>query len=96
MEHETKHAAGKPTYNFVFAILAVATLLEIAVAEVAGVLGATLLLGLTTVKAGLVVAYYMHLKYDPPILTWIFIVPMLMGVAVILSLQGLAGYTLTP
>jgi caa(3)-type oxidase subunit IV len=44
-----------------------------------------------TIKAVLVVAYYMHLKYDRPILTWMFVVPVIMGIAVILSLQELAG-----
>lgn len=86
------HGAGKPTYNLVFAVLAVATVIELIASEISGVPGSVVLLAATFLKAGLVVAYYMHLKYDPPIYTWFFIVPMIMAVAVILSLQGLAGY----
>ncbi|HLA42054.1 MAG TPA: cytochrome C oxidase subunit IV family protein [Aggregatilineales bacterium] len=90
--HPHSHGASKPTYNLVFVVLFVVTFLEILVSDISGVIGAVILLSLTCVKAGLVVAYYMHLKYDPPIYTWVFIVPMLMGTGVILSLQALAGY----
>jgi len=91
--HETEHHGGSMgTYNLIFLVLVVITAIELAVAEIAGVIGAVLLLSVTAVKAGLVVAYYMHLKYDRPLYTWLFVVPMIMAVAVIASLQGLAAY----
>jgi cytochrome c oxidase subunit 4 len=86
------HGATKPTYNLIFAILFVLTIFELAASAIGGIIGAALLIILMTTKAVLVVAYYMHLKYDRPILTWMFVVPVIMGIAVILSLQGLAGY----
>jgi len=91
--HE-QHHPGKPTYNLIFAILAVITVVEVLWSEVhaPALLHYGLLLGLLSLKGGLVVAYYMHLKFEPPLLTWIFVVPLIMGVAVVLSLQGLAGY----
>lgn len=86
------HGATKPTYNLIFAILFGLTVLELVGSAIGGFFGAVLLIILMTGKAALVVAYYMHLKYDRPILTWMFVVPVMMGIAVILSLQGLAGY----
>ncbi|MBZ0307541.1 MAG: cytochrome C oxidase subunit IV family protein [Anaerolineae bacterium] len=93
--HETPHVhhgPKKPTYNLIFAILTVLTLIELAAAALPGVLAIIVLIVLMTTKAALVCAYYMHLKYDPPLYTWVFVVPIIMAVAVILSLQGLAGY----
>jgi cytochrome c oxidase subunit 4 len=90
--HEQAHGASMSTYNMVFVVLAIVTLLELGAAELAGAINIIAVLALTTVKAVLVVAYYMHLKYEKPILTWLFVVPMIMGVGVIISLQGLAGY----
>jgi cytochrome c oxidase subunit IV len=89
--HET-HGANAATYNLIFVVLFVITIVELIAAQVSGAVGSTLILAFSTLKAGIVVAYYMHLKYDPPIFTWIFVVPMLMGAAIIISLQGLAGY----
>lgn len=88
------HHVGKPTYNIIFGVLAILTAIEVGWASVEFPellhIGGLLTLGLA--KAGLVVAYYMHLKYDTPIFTWIFLVPCVMGLAVIISFQGLAGY----
>ncbi len=92
-EHHTpSHGGTKATYNLIFGVLFISTIAEVAIAELlgGGEIRAILLLAVTTVKAALVAAYYMHLKYDPPLLTWIFIVPMIVATAVILSLQGLS------
>lgn len=92
--HEESHAhhPNKPTYNLVFAVLAVLTLIELGVAGLPEALAIAMLMILMTAKAALVCAYYMHLKYDPPLFTWVFVVPVIMAIGVILSLQGLAGY----
>lgn len=87
VEHPTK-----PTYNLIFGILTVLTIIEIAAAGLPETLAIAILLILMTAKAALVCAYYMHLKYDPPLFTWVFVVPLIMAVGVIISLQGLAGY----
>lgn len=90
-EHHQQHGT-KAQYNLIFAVLFVVTILELIASELAGIPGYALLIMLTFTKGALVAAYYMHLKYDPPIFTWIFVVPMIMGLAVVLSMQGLAGY----
>lgn len=45
----------------------------------------TLLMGFSIVKAYLIMAYFMHLKYDRPSLTWILVPPL---VACILIMVG--------
>jgi len=101
MEHhpeEQSHGATKPTYNLIFAVLAVLTMFEVGFAalETPSYINTPVLLGLAFVKAGLVVAYYMHLKYDPPIFTWVFVVPVLMGIGVVISLvSALTGYDIS-
>jgi caa(3)-type oxidase subunit IV len=96
MQHSPveSHSGGKATYNYIFAILSLLTLLELAVAELVagGELRAIVILIFTTGKAGLVGAYYMHLKYDPPILTWMFVGAMIIATAVVISLQRLGVY----
>jgi hypothetical protein len=41
---------------------------------------------LTTAKFALVVMFYMHLKMDHPLFTWVFVVPMALAVFVIAAL----------
>jgi caa(3)-type oxidase subunit IV len=89
-DHQAQ-GANRSTYNLIFAILFGITIIELLATQITGAVGATVILAFSTLKAGLVAAYYMHLKFDPPLFTWIFIVPMIMGAAVIISLQGLAG-----
>lgn len=93
-EHAEEHHIGKPVYNLIFIILAALTALEVIWAELdmPGALHIGVLMLISLFKAGLVMAFYMHLKYDSPMFTWIFIIPFLMGTAVIISFQGLAGY----
>jgi cytochrome c oxidase subunit 4 len=45
----------------------------------------TLLMGLSLVKAGMIMAYFMHLRFDRPSLSWILVVPL---VACILIMVG--------
>jgi len=66
-------------YTVVFGVLAVATLAEVLIGSLPfGVLLIPLLLGIATVKAGLVVAYYMHLRVDPRIFMYILIIPLVL------------------
>ncbi|HKZ99748.1 MAG TPA: cytochrome C oxidase subunit IV family protein [Thermoplasmata archaeon] len=91
-EGPSEHTTKRP-YVVVFAILAVVTLVELNV----GVFGlprnlqiGTLII-LATVKACLVVAYYMHLRYEP---RWLLLIP-LGGLALVtvlvVALVGTAG-----
>ena len=62
-------------YVFVFVILAVVTAIEVYVSTLSfpqAIDRVSILVVLATFKASLVVAYYMHLKYEP---RWIMLIP---------------------
>jgi cytochrome c oxidase subunit 4 len=48
-----------------------------------------ILLPLSALKFGIVVGYYMHLKFDNKLFTWIFGMGLLTGCSVILALIAL-------
>lgn len=74
-------------YTVVFGVLAVATLLEIFIGGLPeGVLLIPLLLAFAVIKATLVVMYYMHLKTDSRLFTWVLLVPLLIALAAMLYL----------
>ncbi len=74
-------------YTVVFILLAVATVLEITIGGLPeGVLLIPLLLAFAVIKATLVVTYYMHLKTDSRLFTWVLIVPLLIALAAMLYL----------
>jgi len=49
------------------------------------------LLTLSALKFALVVMFYMHLKFDHRLFSWLFVVPMALAAAVILALMKLFG-----
>ncbi len=67
--------ARKRPYVVVFAILAIVTLAELNVYSlgIPHLETITILVVLATIKASLVVAYYMHLRYEP---RWIALIPL--------------------
>jgi caa(3)-type oxidase subunit IV len=71
--HSAKHATPG-TYVAVLGALAVLTLIELIVVYL-GLLGQILLLLIAISKAWLVLQFYMHLRYERKILTWIFLLP---------------------
>jgi cytochrome c oxidase subunit IV len=79
---------GTMTYVVVGIILAILTALEVAVIYIPALSAVALpiLLVLTTAKFALVVMYYMHLKMDNPIFTWVFVAPMMLTVFLIVAL----------
>ena len=62
----------------VWVALLVLTLVEIGLAyiQLAQVMMITLLMGLSLVKTALIMAFFMHLKFDKPALSWLLCVPM--------------------
>jgi cytochrome c oxidase subunit 4 len=81
------------TYLAIAAILTVITVVEVGVFYVpafAPVL-APVLLVLSAAKFALVVMFYMHLKMDHPLFTFIFTVPFLIAAAVSIALLFLFG-----
>jgi cytochrome c oxidase subunit IV len=47
---------------------------------------APILLTLSAVKFGIVAMWYMHLKFDARLYSWVFVVPMIFAAAIILAL----------
>lgn len=83
--HSAQHA--HPTiavYWKVFAILFVVTLIEVAVSymDIGEGLATTALSVLAIFKFVLVVMYFMHLKFDNPVLTRLFVFGLLLALAV--------------
>lgn len=83
-------AEHRPYTNpvLVFGILTIATIFEIVVTlfHLPKSFLVPLLLAIAFVKAGLVAAYYMHLRYEKWIYTAIFITPALFAVFLIFTL----------
>jgi len=80
-------------YWRIFVYLTVLTILEVGIVYIpmgnaAMILG---LCGLAVVKAGLVGAFFMHLKHDTPFLQWTIAIPMGLPVfyAVVLCMDGI-------
>lgn len=78
-------AVRKRPYVLVFGILFAVTVVELAITtpglapEIEQTIRIALLIVLSTVKASLVVAYYMHLRYEP---RWLLLIP-LAGLALV-------------
>jgi len=82
-------------YLWIGVVLFVLTMLEVAgyIGEVKGILGvgaaALIISVLSAAKFILVVAFYMHLKFDSKVFTGIFVFPALLGTVVIVALYML-------
>ncbi len=88
--HEQRRAPGESTYFSVFVLLAALTVAELLVTSLP-ILKIPLLLGLASAKAWLVIQFYMHLRYDNRLLTWVFLIPVAAGVLATLFLQPLVN-----
>jgi len=80
---------GTRTYWIIGGWLFVLTALEIAayyVEDQLGQMAAPIILALSAAKFILVVAFYMHLKYDSKMFTGVFLFPMALATLVIVSL----------
>ena len=93
------HAPGEghatvQTYIKVAVVLGILTAIEIGALYVPGLprhLLVTLLLVFSVFKFGLVVAFFMHLRYDSKLLTVLFVGPLLIAMLIILALMALFG-----
>jgi cytochrome c oxidase subunit IV len=91
-EHETAHA--HPTakkYLGIAIILTIITVIEVAVFYIPSMhpLLPPVLLTLSALKFALVAMFYMHLKFDHRLFSWVFVVPMCFATAIILALLTL-------
>jgi cytochrome c oxidase subunit IV len=86
--HDEHAHPGNTTYVIVGIVLAILTALEVAVIYIPALSAVVIpiLLVLTTAKFALVVMFYMHLKMDNPIFTWVFVAPMALAVFLVIAL----------
>ncbi len=87
-ESHPEHGSRDGTYVAVFGALALLTLTELIVTYVQ-VVKIPILVGLAATKATLVVAFYMHLRWEKRILPIIFAFPVVIAVLIALALQQL-------
>ena len=92
MKVETKKSP-RNTYLAVFVALAVLTALELTVTYLP-IPRIPILIPLALIKASLVALFYMHLRYDKKVFSVVFIMGLLMGIGLILSLIALFAPTL--
>ncbi len=82
------------TYITVAVVLGLLTAIEIGALYVPGIPShalVALLLVFSVIKFGLVVAFFMHLRYDNKLLTALFVGPLIIAMAMILALMALFG-----
>jgi hypothetical protein len=99
MEHGYERVPGeKPhpgarQYLGIALILLIITIFEVAIFYIPGmkVILVPSLLVLSAAKFALVAMFYMHLKFDHPMFSWLFVLPLLLAAAVILALMLLFG-----
>ena len=88
------------TYVHVAIVLAIITALEVATLYVPGIPNPVLVISLlvmSAVKFYLVVGFFMHLKYDHPIMRALFVGPLAIAVAIILAVMALfSAFLLLP
>ena len=85
---------GAKEYLAIATILTVLTAVEVAVFYIPSMkpMLVPTLLTLSAVKFGLVAMFYMHLKFDHRLFSWLFVVPMILAALVILALLKLFGH----
>lgn len=87
-EHARPAHASRSTYWMIALILGIATLLEVAVFYVP-ILHAVIvpiLLALSSIKFVLVAGFFMHLRYDRPVLTAVFAGGLAVAIVIVLAL----------
>lgn len=93
MAEEAARHASRGTYWTVALILGIVTVLEVAIFYVPALRSVIVpvLLSLSVAKFVLVAMFFMHLKYDRPVLTMVFSGALFVAVVIILALMALFG-----
>ena len=96
MEHtasEHAHPGGRQ-YLGIAMVLTVITAVEVAVFYIPAMrpMIVPTLLSLSALKFALVAMFYMHLKFDHRLFSWLFVVPMIIATFVIIALLRLFGH----
>jgi len=88
------------TYVNVAIALAIITAVEVATLYIPGIPNALLvgsLLVMSAIKFFLVVGFFMHLRYDSPIMRALFVGPLLIAILIILAIMALfSAFLLLP
>ena len=99
----TPHGGGHATvkaYLNVAIVLAIITAIEVATLYVPGIPNPLLvgsLLVMSALKFFLVVGFFMHLRYDHPILRALFVGPLIIAIAIITAIMALfSAFLLLP
>ena len=89
-EHQHAHPTAKK-YLGIAIILTIITVIEVAVFYIPSMhqFLPPILLTLSALKFALVAMFYMHLKFDHRLYSWVFVVPMCFATAVILAVLAL-------
>jgi cytochrome c oxidase subunit 4 len=85
---------GAKEYIGIAVVLTVITAIEVAVFYIPSMrpMMVPVLLTLSALKFALVAMFYMHLKFDHRIFSWLFVTPMIIATFVILALLRLFGH----
>ncbi len=87
MSEEKKHIVGNRTFLFVWAALITLTAITVTVAELhLGRFSMLTALVIASLKAGLVLWFFMHLKYESRLFKWLFLAP-------VVTLAVIIGFT---
>ena len=83
----TSSESQRPLMVKVWIGLLVLTLVEVFLAyvQLSQGLMLTALMGFSVVKAWMIIAYFMHLKYDRPALAWMLMPPAVAGILVLVA-----------
>ena len=94
-DHQTEqhHHPTCQEYVKIGVILAVITAVEVAIVYVEALESVLLpmLLGLGALKFVLVIMYFMHLKQDNKLFTWLFMAGLTIAIGIILALMAMFG-----
>jgi cytochrome c oxidase subunit 4 len=82
MTANSSQAQARPAFHLVFIALGVLTAVEVGVSYLAPAIKIPVLVVLSATKALLVALYFMHLKFDPRIYAW----PFMIGLALIIPI----------
>ena len=92
--HAVEHAhPGGKEYVAIATILTVLTAIEVAIFYIPSMKPVLVpsLLTLSALKFALVAMFYMHLKFDHRLFSWLFVTPMIIAALVLLALMRLFG-----
>ncbi len=85
MQSQAVQPKKRPNYVGIFIVLAVLTMIEVGVTYLP-LPRIPILVPLALIKASLVALFYMHLKFDRRVFSAVFLMGVLMGIGLILSL----------